>query len=302
MTVEFVLFLSPEGIALAHRQQAGHWALIGDTALDVPDLGSALAGLREMGETRGGANFPTLLVLPDDQLLYTELDGLGGSAAIPGRLGGLTPYAVEELAYDWRDLGGGRAALAVVARETLDEAEGFARDNGFNGVGFAASPPVEKFPGVPLFQLADDARGLTMPDSGLAFGPDSWTPVVDEISSAPDPVPDPAPEPVPEAPPVDDPAPEAPAEPELETAPPDEVDDTPDLTPVVKSRTARQGKASSAPAAPPAPDDASQDDPTDTPDDGPMQMPTGFGARRGKAPAPEGRRAVWSANGSAALA
>ena len=160
MTVEFALFLSPEGIALAHRQEAGHWALIGDTGLDVPDLGGALAELQALGEARGGTDFPTLLILPDDQILYTELDGLGGSASIPGRLEGLTPYEVADLAYDWRDLGGGRAVLAIVARETLDEAEGFAREHGFNGVGFAASPPVEKFPGVPLFQLADDAKGL----------------------------------------------------------------------------------------------------------------------------------------------
>lgn len=284
MTVEFALFLSPEGIALAHRQEAGHWALIGDTGLDVPDLGGALAELQALGEARGGTDFPTLLILPDDQILYTELDGLGGSASIPGRLEGLTPYEVADLAYDWRDLGGGRAVLAIVARETLDEAEGFAREHGFNGVGFAASPPVEKFPGVPLFQLADDAKGLDLPDTGLAIGPDTWTPLAPE----PDPVPEPEIVPEPEVlSPVlpelehsaediagsadtqepsqeDDPAPAATdADVGAEPEPSDDADsDT--LAPVMKSRAPRR----------------SQQEP-------PLQMPSGFGARRGKAPAPD---------------
>ncbi|WP_375551968.1 hypothetical protein [Rhodophyticola porphyridii] len=291
MTVEFALFLSPEGIALAHRQASDHWALIGDTALDVPDLGGALAGLRAMGEERGGRNFPTLLILPDDQILYTELEGLGGSAAIPGRLEGLTPYAVEDLAYDWRDLGGGRAALAVVARDTLDEAEGFARDNGFNGVGFAASPPVEKYPGVPLFQLADEARGLNLPDSGLAFGPDTWT--------RPDP--EEPPEPAAEIPVT--PAPEPEPGPAIQAEPPDRTAETAapegpeetggDLAPVVKSRQPRNGR----PAGKPSPQDTRDETPDDGADDDRsgrasddekpvLQMPTGFGARRGKVSAP----------------
>ncbi|MBC6438434.1 MAG: hypothetical protein GDA52_09960 [Rhodobacteraceae bacterium] len=175
MTVAFALFLSPDGIALAHRQDAGHWALIGNTALDVPDLSRALAKLREAGEVRGGVNFETLLILPDDQILYTELADVAESSGIPIRLEGLTPYAVEDLAWDWRDLGGGRIALAAVARETLDEAEAFARNAGFNGVGLAAAPPVQTFPGVPLFQLAGEAGDIHLPETGITFGPDTWT-------------------------------------------------------------------------------------------------------------------------------
>ena len=179
MTVHFALFLSPGGIALAHRQDAGHWAMVAETSLDVPDLAAALQNLRLEGERRGDAGFETVLVLPDDQILYTTLPFNGGDregqkAYIARGLDGLTPYAIDELAFDWRDMGDGRFAVAVVAKETLDEAESFARDHGFNGTGFAASPPAERFPGVPLFSLTQAQADLALPGIGLQFGPDEW--------------------------------------------------------------------------------------------------------------------------------
>jgi hypothetical protein len=58
----------------------------------------------------------------------------------------MTPYAVSELVYDWRAFETDRVKLAVVARETLDEARGFAEGHGFTPAGFAAMPPQERFP------------------------------------------------------------------------------------------------------------------------------------------------------------
>jgi len=190
LTVHFALFLSPDGIALAHRQGAGHWAFLGDVSFDAPNLDGAMAKLRAKGEEREGKGFATILVLPDDQILYTSLTAPTGddeltTFRIEEGLEGLTPYAVTELVYDWRTIEEDRVKLAVVAQETLDEARAFAEGHGFNGVGFAAMPPLEKFPGVPLFDLSGPAHGLSFPDEGLAFGADAWDETTGATPDAP---------------------------------------------------------------------------------------------------------------------
>ncbi|QXT41297.1 hypothetical protein [Gymnodinialimonas ceratoperidinii] len=176
--MNIALFLSSDGIALAHRQAAGHWAMIGETALDVPDLGATLSGLRDLAVEREGDDFETLLVLPDDQILYTSLTAPTADAdltayRIEEGLEGLTPYAVTELEYDWQVLEEDRVKIAVVARETLDEARGFAKEHGFTCKGFAAMPPMERFPGVPTFDLGAEAKSMGFSAEGIAFGPDT---------------------------------------------------------------------------------------------------------------------------------
>ncbi len=176
MVPDFALFLSPEGIALAHRQPAGHWAVLGDTALDVPDLGAELIRLRKLAEQRGGEGFETLLILPDDQILYTSLTAPGPSdedrtAQIASGLEGLTPYAVEELKYDFLVIDDGRVKLAVIAEETLDEATEFAKEHGFNVAGFGARPLDNRYPGVAHF---DRSLEWTSELETIGFGPDSW--------------------------------------------------------------------------------------------------------------------------------
>jgi hypothetical protein len=190
LTIDFALFLSPEGIALAHRQPAGHWAFVGDTALDVPDFKGALDDLRQKGEARGGKDFATVLILPDDQILYTSLtvppgdDPLRDERIAEG-LDGQTPYAVADLVWDLREVDDIRIKLAVVARETLDEARAFASDAGFNGVAFAAAPSLDRFPGVPVFGKTDDGEVLLLPDEGLAFGRDQWQPPAPKAETEP---------------------------------------------------------------------------------------------------------------------
>ncbi len=176
MAADFALFLSPEGIALAHRQASGHWAFVGETRLDVDDLGAALAELRGLGEARAGKGFETVLILPDDQILYTSFmaptaDAGLTLARIEEGLEGLTPYPVSELLFDHRAIEADRVKVAVVAQETLDEARAFADAHGFKAVGYAAMPPAERFPGVPVFGPSADA-GLAA--DGLVFGADDW--------------------------------------------------------------------------------------------------------------------------------
>ena len=127
MTVNIALFLSSDGIALAHRQTAGHWAMVGETPLDVSDLSAALAELRGIAVDRAGDDFETLLVLPDDQILYTSLtvptaDSELAAFRIEESLDGLTPYAVTELEYDWQVQEEDRVKIAVVAIALEDKA------------------------------------------------------------------------------------------------------------------------------------------------------------------------------------
>ncbi|NKX43897.1 hypothetical protein [Roseicyclus persicicus] len=214
MTVDFALFLSPEGIALAHRQAAGHWALVAEARLDDGDLGAAMAGLKAAAAERGGDGAGVLLVLPDDQILYTSFmapadDAEAVVARITEGLDGATPYAVSDLTYDWRAVEADRVKVAVVARETLEEATAFVAGYGFSAAGFAAMPPAERFPGMPLF--GDDRPELPDAATGMAFGADAWVPPA---------APEPEPEPEPEAAATEDPTAEAPAaEPEAEVAP-----------------------------------------------------------------------------------
>lgn len=176
MAPEFALFLSPDGIALAHRQPAGHWAVLADTALDVDDLSVALTDIRKQAEDRAGDSFATLVVLPDDQVLFTSLTAPGPDEEdrleqIRDGLNGLTPYPVEDLAFDYVPLEDGRVKLAVVARETLAEAESFAKEHGFDPAGFAARPLDNRFPGVAHFDRDPD---WTAAISDIEFGHDSW--------------------------------------------------------------------------------------------------------------------------------
>lgn len=218
LTVNIALFLSSDGIALAHRQTAGHWAMIGETALDVPDLSAALADLRTLATERVGDDFEALLVLPDDQILYTSLtaptaDPELTAFRIEEGLDGLTPYAVTELEYDWRVLEEDRVKIAVCARETLDEARGFAAQYGFVAKGFAAMPPMERFPGVPTFDLGAEVEAMGFTAEGIAFGPDTHGMPEPEVAPEPEtevvPEPEPTPEPEVTAAPVEpEPAPE----------------------------------------------------------------------------------------------
>jgi hypothetical protein len=189
VSVNFALFLSPDGIALAHRQPAGHWALVAEARPEGEDLDGAMAAIRDAAQARGWADAPVLLVLPDDQVLYTSFmapaqDAELVAARIAEGLDGLTPYAVADLVHDWRAVEEDRVKVAVVARETLDEAKGFARAHGFASAGYAAMPPAERFPAMPFF--GNSAAELGLDAAGMAFGSDDWV--------APEPEPEPGPE------------------------------------------------------------------------------------------------------------
>ncbi len=154
MKPNFALNLSHEGITLLHRATAG-WLRIGSVSLDDPDLTEELRVLRKTATDLESGGLSTKLVIPNSQILYTEVDAPGPDTAdrigqIRDGLVGLTPYDVNDLVFDWR-MNGKRAQVAVVARDTLREAESFATEYRFNPVSFVAVPENGSFDGEPFF-------------------------------------------------------------------------------------------------------------------------------------------------------
>lgn len=137
MTPNFALSLSFEGIRLLHRVPDG-WHLVGEVALDHPEFNTALADLRMQAETLEPAGITSKLVIPAAQIKFTTIETAQTKLEdIHAALDGATPYAIDELVIDF-DRNGGRTHIAAVARETLEEAENFATEHGFNPVCFVA--------------------------------------------------------------------------------------------------------------------------------------------------------------------
>lgn len=154
MKPSFALNITDSTIGLLHRTARG-WLQVGETQFDTADLAEALGYLRgsALGLSPGGLT--TKLVLPNSQIKYLELDAPGPNDAdrrtqIRAALVGRTPYNVEDLVFDWSGTGA-KVKVAVLARETLDEAEAFATEHRFNPVSFVGHPAPGDFGGEPWF-------------------------------------------------------------------------------------------------------------------------------------------------------
>ncbi len=163
MKPNFALNLSHEGISLLHRAKAG-WLRVGEVALDDPDLNAQLGVLRKTAAGLDSGGLASKLIIPNSQILYTEVEAPGPDnatrqAQIRDGLAGLTPYDVNDLVFDYR-LNDGKAQVAVVARETLAEAETFAVEYRFNPVTFVGVPVNGEFDGEPYFGLTKHAPTL----------------------------------------------------------------------------------------------------------------------------------------------
>ncbi len=154
MKPKFALDLSHEGINLLHRSTGG-WTLVGSVALDDPEMGTHLSQIRRKAAELESGGFTCKIIIPNSQILYTTLeapgpDDIAREVQIRSGLDGLTPYPVGDLVFDWR-ADGERARVAVLARDTMDEAETFAVEYRFNPVSFVARPPQGEFSGEPFF-------------------------------------------------------------------------------------------------------------------------------------------------------
>ncbi|WP_281823772.1 hypothetical protein [Jannaschia rubra] len=229
MTPQIALDLSLDGIIVLSRApdgpDHGKWWREGMVRLDAPDLPDALARLRDRCVARVGEDFASILVLPDSQLMFTSLerDDRDPKVTIRSLLRGRTPYDVEDLSFDYVERGD-RLQVAVVATETLAEAEAFAADHGFRPVAIIGNPTDAIYPGIPDFgttSLARDLLGgarlaLDLGD-GIAAVPAPDVPGAD-VPGAEAKVPIEKPEAELQAPPPADPEPQAP-EPEPEQTP-----------------------------------------------------------------------------------
>lgn len=153
MTPRIALDLSLDGIAVLSRAPGGDgWWREGTVRLDEADMPERLSRLRDLAEARVGPDFTTILILPDSQLLFTSLecDDRQPEVTIRDLLKGRTPYPVEDLAFDYVERAD-RLQVAVVALETLLEAESFATEYGFRPVAVVANPSDSGFIGLPNF-------------------------------------------------------------------------------------------------------------------------------------------------------
>ncbi len=166
MKPNFALDLSHDGINLLHRGKNG-WSLVGSVGLDDPEFMARLSDLHMTAAQLANGHFTCKLIIPNSQVLYTVVDASGPDdiareVQIRAALDGLTPYPVGELVFDWR-AEGDKARVAVVARETLDEAEAFAAENKFNPVSFVARPGRGDMSGEPFFGKTKAATRLLEP-------------------------------------------------------------------------------------------------------------------------------------------
>ena len=169
MKPNFALTLSFDGIGLLHRVPGG-WHMVGDVALDAPNLPAALAVLRRTAIQLDSAGLRSKLVIPNEQIRYLKLaapaKGSDMGAHVARALDGTTPYPVADLRFDWIVVGED-LHVAAVARDTLTEAEAFAAEHDFGPVSFVAIPEGDGFPGEPFFGLTDAADGLIAPGDRL---------------------------------------------------------------------------------------------------------------------------------------
>ena len=208
----FALSFSSDAVHLMARSNdsaAGRWQQRASAAFDSADFRAEMARLRALAAN--GPEARVALIIPDDQILYTSVPrGESGPAGLGKALDGLTPYPVDELSWDWRDDGDDGLRVAAVARQTLREAEDFARRHGFASGGFVADPAAAQFPDAPSF--SDAAFGDAVAAAASVDAPQPAATADPSVTDAPRPVAEVA-EPTDVATAADEAEPEAPAEP-----------------------------------------------------------------------------------------
>lgn len=231
MKPNFALNFTDDSITLLHRSKRG-WTEVGSTAFDVDDLPAALADLKAKADALAPSGITTKLVIPNSQIKYLTIAAPGPDVAarkaqIATGLEGQTPYDVADLVWDHTGTGD-TVQVAVLARETLDEAEGFAAAHGFNPVSFVAVPLDSSFGTEPFFgttsfsaTVLKDGQKVDR-DTDPVRSPPAAAPVAaQEPDPLPEPEPQPEPGPAPEPEPAPSPEPAPTPDPEVPPALPD---------------------------------------------------------------------------------
>ncbi|WP_164612999.1 hypothetical protein [Pseudotabrizicola algicola] len=191
MKPSFALNLTEDGVTLLHRTSRG-WMDVGSVAFADPDLAAGLEYLRSTALGLSPTGVTTKLIIPESQILYLQIDAVGPDddsrrAQIEAALDGRTPYALDELVYDWSG-SGATVTVAVVARETLAEAEAFATEHRFNPVSFVAAPE-RGFDKEPFFGTASRAAESLEPGETVEADPQPVTILAREVPRVAEPAP-----------------------------------------------------------------------------------------------------------------
>ena len=154
MKPNFALQFTFDDIVLAQRT-AEDWREIGRTDLNTSDLDLVLGYFQRLMAEISPEGYATKLVIPNSEILYLDLPAPGPLVAtrraqISNELEGRTPYPVSDLVFDWWGMEP-IVQVAVVARETLVEAESFARRYNFNPICFVGLSTTDKFRSEPFF-------------------------------------------------------------------------------------------------------------------------------------------------------
>lgn len=164
MKPNFALGLTVDGITLWQRADEG-WLRVGAVNPEAADMDAQMRGLAKVAAALAPEGVRTKLIVPDDQILFFDADITARRREmqahdIRAQLAGRTPYPVEELDFDWPEVEGGAARVAVVARETLVEAEDFAAHYGLNPICAVSAGQNDSFKGEAFFGPTRSARTL----------------------------------------------------------------------------------------------------------------------------------------------
>lgn len=163
----FALDLSNEGVALWHRASGGGWTVLGQVGLDAPDLPEQIRAMRDQvmnGATGTTRSRRTVVRIPRSEVMLSKVS-LGVFEDEAAERHGLkqiekiSPLPMEDVAYDLGEKGfGNMAPVGIIARQTLIEAEGFAKTHGFDTIYFTTQYSEREFPREPRFYLTDQAK------------------------------------------------------------------------------------------------------------------------------------------------
>lgn len=153
----FALDLSNERVALWHRSSGGGWTALGNVSLAADDFSAQFAALRDGSSKGTGRARRALIRIPRSEVLLSKVrvGVFEGEAAVRHahkQIAELSPYQMNEIAFDLGEKGfGNMAPVGIVARQTLVEAEAFARSNGFDPLYFTTQYTEKEFTREPRF-------------------------------------------------------------------------------------------------------------------------------------------------------
>lgn len=163
---DFLLHLSADALSMDQRAPtsgaAAGWYNLGQADFSSSDFETQIQSLAKHPALDGVA-CAAGLILPTDQIKLIDLGHeVADASEVEAALEGQTPYEVDELAYAWL-CRKGMTHIAAVARETLTEAEEFAKSYGFAPTSFLALPRGGWGLRFAFFGLTDDAPDGTTP-------------------------------------------------------------------------------------------------------------------------------------------